>query len=466
MNNDPQRKRRLSTRGCLLILGGIPIVLCLILLTGREVRLRIAAARVTSEIERIHQSGELVTIEELEESHRLPAGENDEAQSWLRVLETFRTPSYVAEAKPFPVIGYGVGDVPLPGEPWPQREEARALLQSNELVLDELFQLGESHGAARYPLRLKKGESVLRFHGQSTMSDALGMTPTVRFLAFAARVRAFEGDSHACARSIETLMHMADSLQLDPTVSAHFFRTVIYSLACGTMEDLMPHVALSDEAIQSLQHKLQKAELQAGFLRGFIGQRVMVTQHFADRFEFTPGQIVRRSMFDWEMAPDLKLFICLRYFAALIHACQQPRPETQRLGLAAAREFGDQDSYSPIDDCFGVVGMVAKPDILTFLNRAVARVDVAATALAAERYRRVNGSFPKSLETLVPSFLSQVPIDPFDGSPLRFLVRDDGSISVYSVGEDTIDDGGKGDATLKPDIVFSIVPPSATAATR
>lgn len=73
-------------------------------------------------------------------------------------------------------------------------------------------------------------------------------------------------------------------------------------------------------------------------------------------------------------------------------------------------------------------------------HRGTLRCSVA--ALAAERYRLGYGHWPDSLEALVKArLLSQVPIDPFDGQPLRFDATDDG-IVIYSIGHDRIDNGG------------------------
>lgn len=62
-------------------------------------------------------------------------------------------------------------------------------------------------------------------------------------------------------------------------------------------------------------------------------------------------------------------------------------------------------------------------------------------AIACERYRLANGVWPKSLAELQPSFIQELPLDPYTGKPLFFQVLPDG-IVVYSVGINGIDDGG------------------------
>jgi hypothetical protein len=62
-------------------------------------------------------------------------------------------------------------------------------------------------------------------------------------------------------------------------------------------------------------------------------------------------------------------------------------------------------------------------------------------ALASERYRRDHGGWPESIDKLCPKYLDTVPLDPFDGQPLRYRRLADGVV-IYSVGQDGIDDGG------------------------
>jgi len=77
--------------------------------------------------------------------------------------------------------------------------------------------------------------------------------------------------------------------------------------------------------------------------------------------------------------------------------------------------------------------------------RGKAERRLAATALALRLYAADHGgSYPKTLDELVPNYLPAVPTDPFaTGSrPLKYSAADPAAPSVYSVGEDGADDGG------------------------
>src|SRR5205823_1706695 len=70
--------------------------------------------------------------------------------------------------------------------------------------------------------------------------------------------------------------------------------------------------------------------------------------------------------------------------------------------------------------------------------RVRAQLRCAVVALAAERFRLAKGRWPKDLAELIPGYLKQVPLDPYDGKPLRFRSVADG-LAIYSIGPDRED---------------------------
>ena len=88
------------------------------------------------------------------------------------------------------------------------------------------------------------------------------------------------------------------------------------------------------------------------------------------------------------------------------------------------------------------------------MARATAQIQILDTALACKRFRADTGRLPQSLQELVPKYLDDVPTDPFDGLPLRFVHAND-QVTIYSIGENGIDEhgnsgdiGGDGSADL------------------
>jgi hypothetical protein len=70
-------------------------------------------------------------------------------------------------------------------------------------------------------------------------------------------------------------------------------------------------------------------------------------------------------------------------------------------------------------------------------------LDMAIVASACERYHRARGELPETLGSLSPDWVAKLPVDVMDGEALRYR-RDDGDrFTLYSVGWNQGDDGGR-----------------------
>jgi hypothetical protein len=75
--------------------------------------------------------------------------------------------------------------------------------------------------------------------------------------------------------------------------------------------------------------------------------------------------------------------------------------------------------------------------------QVAARADLNRAAVASTRFRLAHGRLPASFEELVQAgLLPAVPVDPFDGKPLRFAAQD-GYVFIYTIGARRTDYGGK-----------------------
>ena len=77
-------------------------------------------------------------------------------------------------------------------------------------------------------------------------------------------------------------------------------------------------------------------------------------------------------------------------------------------------------------------------DIQTRCHLAVSHA-VTQAMLGLKAYKTRHGRLPQTLDDLVPEYLKAVPVDAFDGKPIRY---DPAKRILYSVGKDGADDGG------------------------
>jgi hypothetical protein len=94
-------------------------------------------------------------------------------------------------------------------------------------------------------------------------------------------------------------------------------------------------------------------------------------------------------------------------------------------------------------------GYILGPGFLNGMRNALpreaetsAQIRLTITALGVERFRLARGRLPVNLNELVPQLLSAVPLDPFDGQPLRYHRLTKGYV-IYSIGSNGHDDGGR-----------------------
>lgn len=97
---------------------------------------------------------------------------------------------------------------------------------------------------------------------------------------------------------------------------------------------------------------------------------------------------------------------------------------------------------------FNQMAALMIPNVVGALQKTAktqALLDEAFMACALERYHATAGSYPETLDALVPKFAAKVPRDWLDGQPLRYRRRagTDGGYLLYAVGWNSTDDQGR-----------------------
>ncbi|MBI5760662.1 MAG: hypothetical protein HZA46_19260 [Planctomycetales bacterium] len=88
-------------------------------------------------------------------------------------------------------------------------------------------------------------------------------------------------------------------------------------------------------------------------------------------------------------------------------------------------------------------------EISVTTETATLRRDATLVVIALELFHRRHGRWPEALTELCPDLLPEVPLDRFDGKPLRYRLVD-GQPVVYSVGRNRVDDGGQPPTKRQP----------------
>lgn len=279
----------------------------------------------------------------------------------------------------------------------------------------------------------------------------------------------------ATAALIE-IFSMAQTLEEEPCLISQLVRIALIATAEAALERRANAADFSDRELDLLQSSLAIAEKTNLVVRAFIGERAVGIPYFRmswsdikrysksdeddpERHRRWPESDRQPAIFRLSGFFERDLLYFLKIMGTNITFAGQPPPAS-----LAARGVFEQAAIDGKTHFYILSSM-----LLPAMSKAVvtdagcfARLRLAKTAVAVERFRLANGRYPDSMEEVVPGFISVLPTDPFSGQPLRYKRIAKGYV-VYSVGADGRDDGGrerpartKSTDTTSYDVTFAV----------
>ena len=341
-----------------------------------------------------------------------------------------------------------LGDPSQPGFD-PKNPELRRLLQKNTAVLALLRQAAS-----------KPNCYFDRDYSWPTMTTDLSHVQHLRegvvLLDLNARAQTADGNTRAAIEDINAMFAASEHARADQFLICLLVSFNIEQRATAALQNLFLHNKLSDEDLAALRipadtsrrRLIERAcrSEEAGRLTTFCeigsGELTFASVLACNGIPTSKppldgpfasavlGSLYRVFLFGDDLADHRRLSLRIRELAAMPYykakapwdhfeaqLCREPAGLLNRLLLPA------------LQPCF--VGIA----------RAGALHEALRLGVAAEKYRLRHGRFPARLEDLAPEFIPVVPLDPFDGKPMR-MKRTDHSLIVYSIGPNEIDDGG------------------------
>ena len=443
---NPTEKRR---SGCGCLLTGVAVVFVVLVLSFVIWRMQ-ASRRVAAEVARLRTAGQPTTPMELAEYYETPNEDEDTTQLWLDGMLPLTTQEFMAKVAKLPIVGNSESKHPALNQDWPELAAVRQLLVEHQYSLDKFHTAAAKGGRARYAVKFQDGIGALLPHAQNQRGAA-------RMLKLEAFVRARDGDAHGAAEAIHAIFMAARSLEHEPLLISQLVRIAIHGMAIGLIEELLPQVEFLDEDLRRLQADLRAADWRDGLQRGLAGERSTGLLTFRNPSTLDPDM----RQVGW-VANNDDLLLYLRLHQQLIDAANEPWPQALQ-----QVEQVDQQIKKIVGSPLGRVRHIFTALMMPAANAAFqagARIDASSqaadAAIAVELFRRKHGKLPTKLDELVPEFLPQLPLDPFDGQPLRFLVRDDEYV-IYSIGADRVDNGGQKQPNPNDEIIFTVKRPSS-----
>jgi hypothetical protein len=381
-------------------------------------------------------------VEGLEAQRRLPPAEQNAA------LQVLKAASLIPSSWPARPAGPEEEDAPTAGEVlWHQPPERQLDERQARRLRVDLEQAGPALGAARKLADMPEGRYPVVWAADVLVTrcpwwDAIHSTPAL--LELDAVLQSEDGHPDAALAAARALVNVGRSLGDEPFFGGPLNRSVCRRDAVLALERTLAQGQPSEKALAAVQEPLAREDAVPLLLPYFRGERALMHafltrvdegHHRISELGCVPTRGVGAHAETWLGRPHA-LHIHARYLGAINEAVEiGKRPLEQQYPLYQEwrRRRGAVEN---VGDGFTLGGW--REDIF-LRDHALLRCGVA--AVAAERYRREHGDWPGSLADLVPGYLPAVPLDPFDGAPLRYR-RTEGGAVIYSVGEDGRDDGG------------------------
>jgi hypothetical protein len=328
------------------------------------------------------------------------------------------------------------------------RAMIEAYVQTNAAALAKVREAGVL-SRFRYPVDFSYGPETPLPH-LSPLRDL------ARVAALAAVLEAEEGRADEWPDLVELQLKMAGSLDDEPTDISYLVHNAIVRMAIQAVERNLNRASPGAEKCQHLQSAFAHAGGTNLLVRALVGERAMsiptfrLTLNEAQSFDQeddagsaprTPERYSGKGMvflgFTGLFERDLDFY--LESMEQSISLAALPLPGSLILTnyLDTAGKLAKKKFY-----LLSSVLLPADGRLIVREAFSQAFAGIVTAALAVERFRLERGRLPGKLQELTPQFLEAIPMDPFDGAPLRYRRLDRGYV-IYSVDADGHDDGGR-----------------------
>jgi hypothetical protein len=265
------------------------------------------------------------------------------------------------------------------------------------------------------------------------------------------------GKTKEAAADTLTLLRLCSTLKNEPLLISELVRISTVAISLEAINKGILRHAWTEADLSSFQGQLGKLHLQKDLLFAFRGERAGFNKLFSSNMH----DLLRglSSDEDANSATEKAYVFLSPYIANKSKAYQNLLLQQYLESLASSLETGwNISSIHPIDE--GVMALSKNP-----LKRFIYLLNVLATstlsgstektavcqtlvnqtliACALERYRLAHGSYPASLDQIVPQYLAKLPNSPITGKPMNYSLNPDCTFLLWSPGWNLKSLGGK-----------------------
>lgn len=348
----------------------------------------------------------------------------------------------------------------VPGQP-PAADILRALARFDDVIAE--LRAASARPYSSYPVHYHESFSVHLQHLSvlRSLSDLVSLR-VVAELDQGLRTNAF-ADLKLC-------LYLGESLKSEPLLISQLVRIALLKSAFSTIWETLDR--WSDDQLAELQRRLAEIDVLTDYPRALRGERVFSNDVFVRmrRGEGFPQDFAVAARYGTSgFLYQNQLTVNRLHQKYSFTPVDVDKRKVDARAALALDEIPELKQRHPYRIFAHLLFPALSKAVLRFTEAQTDR-DFALIAVALERHRRAHGSYPETLDELVPRLLPKLPHDLITGSPLHYRrVADD--FLLYAVGFNEKDDNGtsarsRSNAPLEGDWVWKPLPRREASANR
>jgi len=274
------------------------------------------------------------------------------------------------------------------------------------------------------------------------IANGISMIQITRLLGIDAVVKAEEGHVE---EAVDQCLAAKRFLQLylqEPSLITYLVATACMKQVAVCFNKIVSDRKIDTDMLKKILKQWDSSPWREGSVRSFEAERIFGVEtsllYLKGDYEVTSN--LGGKLYYWVFRPVYKseiIWLVGSYDLML---------KTSGMPYYAARNSEELEQRMNSTPWYYKMAGLFLPNAITVLfKRATleAMFETARVGIACKIYKNMHGNFPEDLSELAPEILEEVPADPFTGNPLIYKKQDSG-ITVYSIGSNLKDDGGKG----------------------
>ncbi len=408
-----------------LLLGVLAIVLLMVAIWGCWIIW--GNCQLAKIQDQLHKEGYALTPKELAKRYPLIPDSENAAVIFRKVRKQINnTDDSMIDLKKVYIIG--TAKYPVSGKPLPKN------------ILDESKKFMALHTKAMKLLRTANKKPKCRImvdFVNFNLSDLNNLRSYARKFMLSAVINTEEGNIDQAVADIADGLKFANHLKNEPMIITLLVKEACDAVMLQQVIELLKYHNLNDSQLLKLSGQIRNCENKGAFQRALSHNMAYIDLSYQESLKaLSKSRWMEIAAYATGLKSPNKIMF-YRFLKRFCEAAGKPFPQALKDAKVIDEKLRKLPPYYFSQKHF------LSNTLRLFIREASisAEIRLILTMIAIKRYQMKYKILPKKLTDLVPGFMKSVPLDPFDGKPLRYKIIKGGFV-VYSIGNDSTDDGG------------------------